>query len=88
MHLYDAILPLLGAPDWHGRNMNALTESIVWGEINAVEPPYTLRICGTASLSPGVAEELGWLKEDVANARQDFYGTFGRDVDVDVELLP
>ena len=86
--LYDAILPLLGALDWHGRNMNALTESIVWGEINAVEPPYTLRVRGTANLPPGVAEELGWLEEDGASARQDFYGMFGRDVDVDVELLP
>ena len=86
--LYNAILPLLGAPDWHGKNMNALTESIVWGEINAVEPPYTLRIRGTANLPPGVTEELGWLGPGVANARDDFHGLFGRDVDVDVELLP
>ena len=27
--LYDAILPQLGAPDWHGANMNALTESMI-----------------------------------------------------------
>ena len=86
--LYDTILPLLGAPDWHGRNMNALTESIVWGEINTVEPPYTLRIRGTANVPPDVAEELSWLEEDVANAREEFQERRGHDVDMDVELLP
>ena len=84
--LYDAILPLLGAPEWCGANMNALTESIICGEINAVEPPYTLRIFGTANLPPRVAEELGWLKEDVADGREVVQERHGRDVDV--ELLP
>ena len=86
--IYDAILPLLGAPVWHGDNMNALTESIVWGEINAVEPPYVLRIHGTATLPPDVAEELGWLKEGVTDGRAEFNVRRGHDVDVDVELLP
>ena len=85
--LYDGILPLLGAPVWHGKNMNALTESIVWGEINAVEPPYTLRVQGTADLPAGIAEELGWLKEGVENAREAFKAIKGYDIDVEVELL-
>ena len=86
--LYDAILPQLGAPDWHGDNVNALTESIVWGGINAIEPPYLLRIRGTANLPPDVAEELGWLREDVAKHRAEFRMRKGRDVDVEVQLLP
>ena len=84
--IYDAILPLLGAPDWHGDNVNALTESIVWGEINAVEPPFTLRIHGVAHLPDSVAEEIGWLKEDVCKARIAFKSMKGRDVEVAVEL--
>ena len=66
--------------------MNALTESIVWGEIDAVEPPYTLWIRVTADLPPGVAEELGWLKQGVADGREEFREREGRDVDV--KLLP
>ena len=66
--------------------MNALTETIVWGEIDAVEPPYTLWIRGTAYLPPDVAEELGWLKEGVADGREAFQEREARDVDV--ELLP
>jgi hypothetical protein len=33
---YDALLPELGAPDWHGHNANALNDSVIWGGINAV----------------------------------------------------
>ena len=85
---HDAILPLLGAPAWHGRNMNALTESIVWGEIDAVQPSYLLRIHGTANLPPDVAEVSGWLREGVTDGGAEFSVGGGHDVDVDVGLLP
>lgn len=28
---YDALLPELGAPEWHGHNPNALNDSVIWG---------------------------------------------------------
>ncbi len=85
--IYEAILPRLGAPDWHGDSVNALTESMVWGEINAIEPPYTLRIHGTENIPADLVEELGWLKEDVARAREEFRSIKGCDVDVEVEII-
>jgi RNAse (barnase) inhibitor barstar len=48
---YEALLPRLGAPDWHGRNLDALNDSIFNGQINRVEPPYHISVKGTASLS-------------------------------------
>lgn len=27
---------------WHGRNLNALGDSIVTGDVNGIEPPYTI----------------------------------------------
>lgn len=39
---YDVFLRQLGAPPWHGRNLNALFDSIGVGSINQVEPPYTI----------------------------------------------
>jgi len=42
--LYDALLAGLGAPDWHGRNVNALVDSMIYGDINAIEPPFAVRI--------------------------------------------
>lgn len=40
---YSALLPQLGAPVWHGRNLNALDDSLGGGSINALEPPLKSR---------------------------------------------
>jgi len=40
---YDNFLPKIEAPDWHGRNLNALRDSIVTGDVNGIEPPYTIQ---------------------------------------------
>ncbi|QLC22766.1 barstar family protein [Parasphingopyxis sp. CP4] len=43
-NFYDEILPQLGAPDWHWRNLDALEDSLVAGQINRVEPPLLIEI--------------------------------------------
>ena len=48
-----AILSAIGAPERHGKSLDAFIDSMVWGGINAVEPPYTVRISGTAMLPRG-----------------------------------
>ena len=42
--LYDAFFRSVGAPEWHGRNFNALRDSICAGRINSVEVPYVITI--------------------------------------------
>jgi RNAse (barnase) inhibitor barstar len=42
--LYDAFFHAVGAPPWHGRNFNALIDSIGTGQINAIEVPYRIVI--------------------------------------------
>ena len=42
--LYDAFFHAVGAPPWHGRNFNALIDSIETGQINAIEVPYHIVI--------------------------------------------
>jgi RNAse (barnase) inhibitor barstar len=46
---YSALLPELGAPAWHGRNLDALEESLRDGDINAVEPPFRVVVTGAPS---------------------------------------
>ena len=41
---YAALLPALGAPEWYGDSIAAITDSMIGGEINAVDPPYVVRI--------------------------------------------
>ena len=44
---YDALLSALGAPEWHGKNANALIDSIVWGDVpNELQPPYVIHVSG------------------------------------------
>ena len=42
--VYDAFFRAVGAPEWHGRNLDALNDSIANGSINEVEVPYRLII--------------------------------------------
>jgi RNAse (barnase) inhibitor barstar len=42
--VYDAFFRAVGAPGWHGRNLDALADSIRGGSINQVEVPYRLVI--------------------------------------------
>ena len=42
--VYDAFFRAVGAPSWHGRNLDALNDSIGTGQINAVEVPYCIVI--------------------------------------------
>jgi len=39
---YQALLAILGAPDWHGHNLDALADSIFTGGINKVDPPFRI----------------------------------------------
>jgi hypothetical protein len=39
---YSAFFLAVGAPEWHGRNFNALNDSIAGGGINKIEVPYRI----------------------------------------------
>jgi hypothetical protein len=42
----------LESPTWHGRNFNALNDSIVTGQINGVEVPYRIVVHGIKAAAP------------------------------------
>ncbi|WP_404783146.1 barstar family protein [Altericista sp. CCNU0014] len=37
---FDTVFAQCGAPDWHGKNLNALADSWITGSINEYDPPY------------------------------------------------
>jgi RNAse (barnase) inhibitor barstar len=87
-NIYNALLPALGAPDWHGRNLNAVIDSAIWGEINGVEPPYTIHIRGEAKASAVVRQELEVIKRCFAESKMEFRATRDKDVGFELEILP
>ena len=47
---YISLLAAIGAPRWHGHNLDALWDSLTGGDINQTNPPYRVRITGTAQM--------------------------------------
>ena len=45
---YDVFLPQVKAPEWHGRNLDALNDSLVTGDINQINPPYEIINCNVS----------------------------------------
>ncbi len=38
---YDLVLPQCGSPSWHGRNLDALNDAWVTGDIDSGSPPFS-----------------------------------------------
>jgi hypothetical protein len=85
---YKAFLVSIGAPDWHGISPDALVDSMIWCGINAVEPPYTIRISGAAKLPKEVRDEVELAKQVIADGRVDYQARRGGDVEVAIEIAP
>ena len=61
---YDSFFSAVGAPEWHGRNFDALSDSIGGGQINQIEVPYRIVIRGLACASTN-AREIAMRFEDL-----------------------
>ena len=57
--VYDAFFSAVGAPDWHGRNFNALIDSIATGRVNKIEVPCSIVIRNSDCAKLEAAEFLG-----------------------------
>jgi RNAse (barnase) inhibitor barstar len=55
--VYDAFFAAVGAPSWHGKNFNALNDSIAVGSINQIEVPYCVVIANFDLIS-GEAKQM------------------------------
>ncbi|WP_431197208.1 barstar family protein [Sulfitobacter pontiacus] len=66
---YSTLLLSLGAPGWHGRNLDALWDSIT-SDINSVMPPYSIELSIGTSLPPSVAALVPRVKALYDDARQ------------------
>jgi hypothetical protein len=88
LDFYHALLTALEAPDWHGVGCDAAIDSIVWGGINGVVPPYTIRVVGAAALPQEIRDEIELLGRLIAEHREDHRRWRKKDVEVALELVP
>lgn len=68
---YDAFFEAVGAPKWHGRNLDALRDSIGTGSINRLDAPYIIRISGTKSMSPEARQFLERFRKLIDELKEE-----------------
>ena len=61
--VYDAFFAAVGAPSWHGRNLDALRDSISTGSINEIEVPYRLIVRNALIAGPDARRMLDLFLE-------------------------
>lgn len=83
---YRALLEAINAPSWHGCSVDALIDSMIWGGINGVEPPYVVQIVNLTLVPTQVQEVVHLIQKHLAAARLEFNQIKGRDVAVAIEL--
>lgn len=88
LDFYADLLGALGAPDWHGESVAALVDSMIYGRINAVEPPYVVRVLGVGALPKEFREHIEAVKKALEEARVQLRKWHKRDADVTFEIRP
>ena len=88
LDFYRALLAGVEAPKWHGEGIDAALDSIVWGGINGVKPPYTIRVVGASELAPEIRREIELLAKHIAEHRLHYRRRHKKDVEVSLEVVP
>jgi Barstar (barnase inhibitor) len=78
--VFNSLFRAVGAPEWHGRNFNALNDSIGTGGINVIEVPYRLHVRKASTATQEARLFLKDLQDLIANLRAS-----GCPVDIHVE---
>ena len=65
--LWAALLPALGAPEWHGPSLDALFDSIV-ARLNRVQPPMVIELAGVARAGPAAVAYVTRIREVLNDA--------------------
>lgn len=88
LDFYDDLLAAVGAPKGHGRSPAALIDSMIWGGMNAVEPPYTVRISGLSAAPQEVRSYVQLVSDALLEGRIYRKRHKGDDVDVSIVIAP
>lgn len=80
----SALKEVLGSPHWHGDSPAAFIDSMVWGGVNALEPPYEIKIKGTSHIPSDVKDYIDLIARALTEARKDQLARRGKTADVSI----
>jgi hypothetical protein len=61
---------------------------VIWGGINAVNPPLMIRVHGLEGAPEVVVGSVKLAKRGIDEGREDFRVQNGRDIDVEFQIVP
>jgi RNAse (barnase) inhibitor barstar len=67
---YDNLLAAIAAPEWHGRNLDALSDSIRGNDLNQRKLPYSFYITGADSLPEELSDYMSRFFELIKDLRE------------------
>ena len=87
LNFYNALLEAFEAPGQHGKNVNGVIDSVIYGGINRVNPPLVVRFHGTQRASVDVRLEIEFVRDEIAKARSERLRSQGKDTPVEFEVI-
>ena len=85
---YDALKRALRSCCGHGNSPDAFVDSMLYGGMNEIDPPYVIRIDGTATSPAEVREAISELQLVISEAREWKRGHYGTDTDISFDIRP
>jgi RNAse (barnase) inhibitor barstar len=68
---YEALLTALGAPSWHGRNLDALSDTLRGDDINQVRLPFAIHIHGLSTMGPDARSIVTRFAELISDSKAE-----------------
>jgi RNAse (barnase) inhibitor barstar len=68
---YTSLLAALGAPAWHGHNLDALSDSLGGGGINKLNPPIRVTIYGYQQMTDEARRIVDRFREPAEDLMTD-----------------
>ena len=83
---FQSLARALGSPGGHGMSVDAFVDSMIWGGINSVEPPYAVQVKNIHSAPKEVADEVSLMASVIAIARQERIMRRGDNIEVSISI--
>ncbi len=82
-----ALKAALGSCEGHGTSPDAFVDSMVWGGMNNVEPPYTVKVVCSSDAPLEVREYIDLMVNVIREAREWKLSNTSTDTDVSIEVV-
>src|SRR5882724_5798083 len=80
----QSLADAIGSPEWHGMSPDAFVDSMIWGGINSVQPPYTVQINNITNTPSEVADYVSMMASIIEEARQERFRRQGDKIEVNM----